>query len=95
MQVSWNLYILLKHRRVCVVTEEWAVAKTKRGGRQRSLETWISNAYFQFAMWAQPHIQIATWTQSHVQNAMWSQSHIQPQTLQVDNGHGNGEGCQV
>ena len=31
MQVSWNLYILLKHRRVCVVTEEWAVAKTSAG----------------------------------------------------------------
>ena len=85
MQVSWNLYILLKHRRVCVVTEEWAAAKTKRGGRQRSLETSISNAYFQIAMWTQPPIQIA----------MWTQSHIQPQTLEVDNGHGNGEGCQV
>ena len=85
MQVSWNLYILLKHRRVCVVTEEWAVAKKKRGGRQRSLETSISNAYFQIAMWTQPRIQIA----------MWTQSHIQLQTLQVDNGHGNGEGCQV
>ena len=75
MQVSWNLYMLLKHRRVCVVTEELAVAKKTRGGHQRSLETSISNAYFQIAM--------------------WTQSHIQPQTLQVDNGHGNGEGCQV
>ena len=77
--------MLLKHRRVCVVTEELAVAKKTRGGHQRSLETSISNAYFQIAMW----------TQSHIQIAMWTQSHIQPQTLQVDNGHGNGEGCQV
>ena len=51
--------------------------------------------HIQIATWTQSHIQIATWTQSHVQNAMWSQSHIQPQTLEVDNGHGNGEGCQV
>ena len=93
MQVSGNSYILLKHRRVCVVTE--AVAKKKRGGRQRSLETSMSNAYFRIALWTQPHIQIAMWTQSHVQIAMWSQSHIQPQTLHVDKGHGNGEGCQV
>ena len=93
MQVSGNSYFLQTHRRGCVVTE--AVAKKKRGGRLRSLETSISNAYFRIALWAQPHIQIAMWTRSHVQIAMWSQSHIQPQTLHVDKGHGNGEGCQV